>query len=191
VINYIWGGLMLLSLVTAFFTGRLEAVSNAAARGASEAVTLSLSLLGVVCFWTGMMNVARESGLVAVFARAVRPLTKLLFPRLPRDSEALDAIVMNIAANVLGMSNAATPFGLKAMRALNKRGGGSATASHEMCMFAVLNSASLQLVPTTVIALRQGARHPFEIIIPVWIVSAVSVAVGAAAAKLFAAASER
>ncbi|OQB16108.1 MAG: Spore maturation protein A [Firmicutes bacterium ADurb.Bin193] len=184
-INYIWGGLMLISLVTAFATGRLEAVASAAMDGAAQAVTMMLSLLGVICLWSGIMEIARESGAVDMLARLMRPVTRLLFPKIPPKSEAADAIVMNIVANIFGMANAATPLGLKAMKELS-RINKSPVASHEMCMFAVINTASFQLIPSTVIALRQGAQNPFEIIVPVWIVSILTLIAGCGAAKIFA-----
>lgn len=183
-INWIWGGLMLVSLITAAFTGRLGAVTDAAMSGASEAVTMSLSLLGIICLWTGIMKIAQDGGIIKIFSHAMRPLTKLLFPRLPKNCDALDAIVMNMVANILGMANAATPLGLKAMKELDRINKGG-RASHEMCMFAVINTASIQLIPSTVIALRQGAQNPYEIIIPVWIVSVVVLIAGTSAAKFF------
>jgi spore maturation protein A len=175
---------MLISLVTALFTGKLEIVTNAAMEGASEAVSMSLSLLGMICLWTGIMKIAQDSGTIDIFARTMRPVTKLLFPRLPENCEACDAIVMNMVANIFGMANAATPLGLKAMKELSRLNK-SAVASHEMCMFVVINTASLQLIPSTVIALRHGAKNPFEIIVPVWIVSLLSIMAGAGAARLF------
>lgn len=175
---------MLISLVTSFFNGRLEIVTNAAMDGASEAVTLSLSLLGMICLWTGIMKIAQDGGVVQIFARLLQPVTKLLFPRLPHESEAMDAIVMNMVANMFGMANAATPLGLKAMKELSRHNK-SGAASHDMCMFVVINTASLQLIPSTVIALRQGSENPFEIIVPVWIVSIITIIVGITAVKLF------
>jgi len=186
-LNYIWGALMLVSLVVAAFTGRLEAVTTGAMNGASDAVTLSISLLGIMCLWTGLMKIASSSGIINIFARVLRPLTKILFPRLPQNSPAMDCIVMNMVANLFGMSNAATPLGLKAMKELSRLERGN-IASDNMCMFVVINSASLQLIPSTVIAIRQsiGSSNPFEIIMPVWIASLIALIVGVSAAKLFA-----
>ncbi|MCK9478109.1 MAG: hypothetical protein M0R40_01230 [Firmicutes bacterium] len=184
-LNYIWGGLMLVSLATALFSGNLKEVTSAAMAGAAEAVSMSFSLLGMMCFWTGIMKIAQDGGFIGLFTRAMRPLIRLLFPRLPKHSKATDAIVMNITANLFGIGNAATPLGLKAMKELsllNK----SAVASNEMCMFVVINTASLQLIPSTVITLRQGAQNPFEIIVPVWLVSIAAITVGVTAAKLLA-----
>ncbi|MDD3766608.1 MAG: nucleoside recognition domain-containing protein [Eubacteriales bacterium] len=182
-INYIWGALMLISLVTAFFTGRLEAVTKAAMEGAGEAVSMSLSLLGVICLWTGMMKIAEEGGLINLFAKLLKPVIKFLFPGLPPNSSAADAIVMNMMANILGMANAATPLGLKAMKELDRLKK-SSRASDEMCLFVVINTASLQLIPSTLIAMRGGSQNAFEIIIPVWIASFLTLTVGIIAAKI-------
>jgi len=186
-LNYIWGALMLISLVFAAFTGRLEAVTTGAMNGASDAVTLSISLLGIMCLWTGLMKIASECGIINIFAKVLRPLTKILFPTLPPNSPAMDSIVMNMVANLFGMSNAATPLGLKAMKELSRIDRGN-VASDNMCMFVVINSASLQLIPSTVIAIRQsvGSSNPFEIIMPVWIASLCAIIIGVCAAKLFA-----
>lgn len=186
-LNYIWGALMLISLIFAAFTGKLEAVTTGAMNGASDAVTLSISLLGIMCLWTGLMKIASEGGIITIFAKVLRPLTKILFPTLPPNSPAMDSIVMNMVANLFGMSNAATPLGLKAMKELSRIDRGN-VASDNMCMFVVINSASLQLIPSTVIAIRQsiGSTNPFEIIAPVWIASLCAIIIGVCAAKLFA-----
>lgn len=183
--NYIWSGLILISLIISIFTGKLEATTAAAMNGAADAVTTCISLLGIMCLWTGLAKIAEKSGLVDVFAKIMRPLTKLLFPKLKKDSPALNAIVMNMVANLLGMGNAATPLGLKAMKELDKLNRSSPSASNEMCMFVVVNTASLQLIPTTLIALRQtfGSANPGIIIVPVWIVSICALTVGVLAAK--------
>lgn len=186
-LNYIWGGMILASIITGALNGRLSQVASAAMSGAGEGVTLSLSLLGAMCLWTGLMKIADKSGLTSFFAVLLKPITKILFPKLPQDSEAMKAIVMNMTANLFGMSNAATPLGLKAVGELHKLNP-SKGASDEICMFVVINTASLELVPTTVLALRQaaGSQNCFEIILPVWLASIISITVGATAAKLFA-----
>jgi spore maturation protein A len=186
-LHYIWGGMMLIAIITGAFTGKLEEVASAAMSGAGEAVTMTISLLGVMCLWTGLMKIASQSGLTSIFSKLLHPLTKFLFPGLPKNSPAMEAIVMNMTANLFGMSNAATPLGLNAMKELSKLNHGRA-ASHAMCMFIVINTASLELVPTTVLALRQaaGSTGSFEIITPVWIASICSIVVGVTAAKLFA-----
>ena len=185
-LNYIWSGMILLSLMFGFFNGRLEAVTAAAMDGAGSAVEMCIGLLGVMCLWTGLAKVAENSGLTRVFAKLLRPITKILFPKLKKDSAAINAIVLNMVANLLGMGNAATPLGLSAMKELDKENHRKGRASNEMCMFVVINTASIQLIPSTVIALRQmyGSQNPTEIIFPVWMCSICAVIVGVAAAKL-------
>ncbi len=183
-LNYIWGGMMLISIVFGAFNGTLQNVASAIMTGASDGVNTSLSLLGVMCLWSGIMEIANNSGFVKFFAVLLRPLTKILFPRLKSDSEAINAIVMNMTANMLGMSNAATPLGIKAVKELHKLNP-SKVASDEICMFVVINTASIQLIPSTVLALRQSVNsaNVFEIIFPVWIVSIVAITVGVITCK--------
>lgn len=185
-LNYIWGGMIIISLIVSVLTGRVEQTAAAAAEGAAAAIESCISLLGIMCLWTGLARIGEKAGLVRLFARALRPVTKLIFPRLPADSPALGAIVMNIVANLFGMGNAATPLGIKAIGELDKLNGGRKTASDEMCMFVVINTASIQLLPATLISMRQsfGAANPGEVIVPVWIVSVCALAVGVTAAKL-------
>lgn len=185
-LNYIWGGMIIISLVTSLFTGRVEQTAAAAAEGAGAAIQTCISLLGIMCLWTGLAKIGERAGLVKVFAKLLRPVTNLLFPRLKHDSPALGAIVMNVVANLFGMGNAATPLGIKAVGELNKLNGNRKTASDEMCMFVVLNTASIQLLPTTLISLRQnyGSANAGEVIVPVWIVSICALIVGVTVAKL-------
>lgn len=186
-LNYIWCGMILISFLVAIFTGKIDAVTNGAFEGAAAAVETSIGLLGTMCLWTGLSKVAEKSGLIEVFAKLLRPITKIIFPRLKKDSVALRAIVMNMVANLLGMGNAATPLGISAMKELDKINKGRSVASDEMCMFVVINTASIQLIPATVISLRQmyGSLNPSEIIVPVWLASICAVTVGVMAAKLF------
>ena len=186
-LNYIWCGMIIISFVVAIFTGQVDNTAKAAMEGAGSAVETCIGLLGVMCLWTGIAKVAENSGLTEVFAKLLRPITKIMFPKLKSDSAALRAIVMNMVANLLGMGNAATPLGIRAMHELDKINTCKDTASDEMCMFVVVNTASIQLIPATVIALRQvyGSQNPSEIVVPVWICSICAVTVGVTAAKLF------
>lgn len=186
-LNYIWCGMIVISFITAVFTGRLDALTQGAMEGAASAVETCIGLLGTMCLWTGIARIAEDSGLVNVFAKLLRPVTRIIFPRLKADSPSMRAIVMNMVANLLGMGNAATPLGLAAMGELNKLNSGKSTASNEMCMFVVINTASIQLIPSTVIALRQmyGSAAPSEIVVPVWLCSICAVTVGIIAAKIF------
>jgi len=177
---------MLISILFGIANGRIEDVTTASMDGAKEAVTMSISLLGAMCLWSGFMEIAKEGGVTKYCSKLFKPVIKFLFPKLPENSPASEAIVMNMVANLFGMSNAATPLGLKAMGELDKLHKKS-YASDEMCMFAVLNTASLQLIPSTMIVLRQtaGSANPFEIIPLVWIASLISITVGVVSAKLF------
>lgn len=184
-LNYIWGLMIILSVICAFFTGKIPEVSNALITGAEDAVAMTISLMGIMCFWTGIMNIAENTGVTNIIAKILKPITKILFPKL-KDKGAINAIIMNMTANMLGLSNAATPLGLKAMQELNKYSDGK-TATDEMCMFIVINTASLQIIPSTIIAMRQaaGAVTPTDIIIPVWICSICVITVGVITAKIF------
>lgn len=187
-LNYIWAGIMIISVIIAAFTGNIQQLAASALEGASEAVRFAVSILGIICLWTGLMKIASESGLTNVFAKLLKPITKIIFPEVPQNSPAMNAIVMNITANIFGMGNAATPLGIIAMKELNKLGDvWSKTASNSMCMFVVINTASVQIIPTTVLALRQAAnsQNPFEIIVPCWIASICAVCAGVIFAKIF------
>lgn len=185
--NYVWAGMILAAYLFAFVNGNVEAVTQGALDGAKSAVEMTLALLGMMCFWTGLLEIAKRSGMTEKLARLARPLMSFLFPQLKRDGVAVSAIVMNMTANFLGLSNAATPLGLKAMEELNLANGGSSRASDAMCMFVVINTASINLIPTTLITLRSaaGSSDPFGIIVPVWLSSLLSVTVGVAAVKMF------
>ncbi len=185
--SYVWAGMIVLAYLFALINGRVEAVTQSALDGAKSAVEMTLALLGMMCLWTGLLEIAKRSGLTERLAKLVRPLMRFLFPQLSHNGEAVSAIVMNMTANFLGLSNAATPLGLKAMEELDRVNGRSSRASDAMCMFVVINTASINLIPTTLITLRSaaGSSDPFGIIVPVWICSILSVSVGVAAVKLF------
>ena len=185
-INYIWAGMIILSLLSGILNGNVETITKGAIDGCAEGVSLCISLLGIMCFWTGISKIAEKSGLIEGFSKLIRPITKILFPKLKEGSEALSAIVMNMVANFFGMGNAATPLGIKAMKELDKINDGK-EASNEMCTFAVINTASIQLIPSTIISLRQtfGSEEAGAIIVPVWIASIVAVTVAVLSAKIF------
>ena len=176
-LNYIWSFLVVCSVITSLLLGNTENLSNAFADSAADAIQLLLTLAGVICLWSGLMKIAERSGLNALMARLFAPLLRVLFPHLDKNGTAFEAITMNISANLLGLGNTATPLGLRAIKELN---GGRDRASDEMVLFVVMNTASLQLLPTTLGALRQssGSAAPFEILAPVWISSACALAAG-------------
>lgn len=181
----IWTGMVVLSILCGLATGRGPAVAAAAMEGAAAAVDLSLSIAGMLCLWTGVMEVMRQSGLSEKLSRLLAPVLRRLFPQAARDREAMDAISANVSANLLGLGSAATPLGLQAARRLAAKSPG--TASDSLCMLVVCNTASIQLIPTTVAAVRaaQGSAAPFDILPAVWLASALSVGVGILACKIF------
>ncbi len=188
-LNYIWIGLLMIGFAFGIVNGRLDDVTKAAMDSAQTAVTVCIGLLGVMCLWTGLMKVAEKSGLIRIIGRAVRPVLVFLFPEIPKDHPALGAIVMNLVANFLGLGNAATPLGLKAMKELQSINKDKKTATNAMCMFLVLNTAAIQLVPANIIALRTsaGSKKPAEIIICIWIASVCATIMGIIAAKMLSA----
>jgi len=153
-LNYIWLGLVVMAVVMGGFSGHLQEVSNAAFEACKAAVmNIALPLAGVMALWLGLMKLAEKSGLVEILARALRPVLKWLFPDVPAEHPAMGAMVMNIAANMLGLSNAATPLGLRAMQDLEKLNPRPGTASNAMCTFLAINTASVQLIPATTVAI--------------------------------------
>lgn len=184
--TWVWTGMVALSLLFGAATGNLGALGGAALEGARSAVELCVSMAGVMCLWTGVMEVMNQSGLSALLAGAFRPLLRRLMPQTARDPDTLAAVTANLSANMLGLGNAATPLGIRAARAMAR--GSEGIASDELCLLVVLNTASVQLLPTTVAGVRAalGARDPFDILPAVWLASGVAVLAGLAAAKLFA-----
>ena len=181
----IWTGMVLVSLLCGLATGRGPEVASAAVEGAAAAVELCLSIAGMMCLWTGVMEVMRRSGLADGLSRLLGPALRRLFPGAARDREAMDSISANVSANLLGLGNAATPLGLEAAKRLRR--GRTGPASDELCMLVVCNTASIQLIPTTVATVRAaaGCEAPFDILPAVWLASALSVGVGILACKIF------
>ena len=182
----IWTGMVTVSILCALATGQGPAVAAAAVEGASAAVELALSIAGMLCLWTGVMEVMRQSGLADKLSRLLAPVLRRLFPQAAGDRDTMDAVSANVSANLLGLGSAATPLGLDAARRLSRRSRG--VASDDLCMLVVCNTASIQLIPTTVASVRaaQGCAAPFDILPAVWLASALSVGVGIAACRIFA-----
>lgn len=177
-------GMVLLSLVCGVATGNLHAVSLAAAEGAQSAVTLCIGMAGMLCLWNGVLEVMNRSGLTERLRRLLMPALRRLYPEFRRDSGVLDAVSANMAANLLGLGNAATPLGIQAARRMARGCGG--LASDELCLLVVLNTASIQLLPATIASVRAaaGCETPFDILLPVWFASGVSVTVGLLTAQV-------
>ncbi len=185
-LNYIWGFLIIISLITSLFTNTLAETASALFNGANDALNTVFSFGGAIIMWCGMLQIASESGLTNVFVKIISPVTRVIFPSLKKDSKALKAISMNMVANILGLSNAATPLGLKAMDELKKISKKN-EASNEMCTFVILNTASIQLLPSTLIAIRTslGSNNPGEIIVPIWITSVLTAFFAVLLAKFY------
>lgn len=183
--NYIWCAMVMASLVCGLITGRIEDVTNAAMEGARSSLEVLISFAGAMCMWTGFMRIIEKSGLIMGVCRLFSPLVRLLFPKSTK--KARECITMNISANLLGMGNAATPMGINAMKELDSLNKTPDYPSQEMCMLVVINTTSLQLIPSTVIAIRAGlgAVSANGIIVPVWIASAAGFLAAVLAVKLF------
>lgn len=184
-LNYIWAVLILISVLCAFFTGRVPQLSAAVMNGASNAVDLTITMMGMMCAWTGLMKIADAGGITRILSNLLHPLTKHLFPDCEKGGPALKAICMNITANLLGLGNAATPLGIAAMKELKKRNP-TQTADNSMAMFVVINTASLQIIPTYMGTLRAkyGSPNPFDIVPAVWFTSVCALAAGIIVAKV-------
>lgn len=184
--SILWVGMVVISLVCGLATGRGEAVASAAVTGAADGVELCLSMAGILCLWMGVMEVMRRSGLSEKLSRLLRPVLRRLYPDFAKDNKVMDTVSANVSANLLGLGNAATPLGLEASRLMAQRTPG--IASDSLCMLVVCNTASIQLIPTTVASLRAaaGSSSPFDILPAVWLASILSVTVGITAAKLMA-----
>ncbi|MGM9607330.1 MAG: nucleoside recognition domain-containing protein [Oscillospiraceae bacterium] len=181
----IWAAMVAISVVCGLATGRIDAVAAGALDGAAQAVELCLAMTGVLCLWMGVMEIMRRSGLSDKLARLLRPVLKRLLPDFAGDKAVMDTVAANMSANLLGLGNAATPLGMEAARLMSKKSPG--VASDGLCMLVVCNTASIQLIPTTVASVRAaaGCAAPFDILPAVWLASAISVTVGIIAAKLF------
>lgn len=186
-IDTVWLALITAGIITGLVTGMSEAVTKAALDSAGSAVTLSLGFVGVMALWCGVMKIAEEAGIARWLARMVAPAARVLFPSVPRNHPALAAVTMSIAANILGMGNAATPLGLKAMEELASLPGRKGEATDAMCTFVAMCTAGITLVPTTLIAIRGqfGSRNPAEVVAPVIFVNVLATTVAIVADRFF------
>jgi len=188
-INIIWLAMVVIATVVASYTGRMDALTKASFDSAKDAVTLAIGLIGPMALWLGVMKVAEAGGLMRIIARGVRPLMVRLFPDVPHDHPAMSAMIMNMAANALGLGNAATPMGIKAMQELEKLAPEKGTATNAMCLFLAINTSSVTLLPLGVITVRAaaGATSPASIFIPSLIATCCSTLVAISMAKFLAA----
>ena len=186
--NYIFVFLILISIITAIYTGKIEEVTNELLNATQRAVQVSIGLIGIMAFWLGIAKIAQKSGLINLISKLISPILKLIFNELPKNSPAFSNIALNITANALGLSNAATPFGIKAMKDIKKEENKGDIATNSMCIFLAMNTAGFQIVPATVLAIliAAGAKNPTEIIIPTFIVTLSSFIFAIIVAKILA-----
>lgn len=184
-INFIWAALLIIGFIVGAISGELDLVTNAAIDSAKSAIELAIGLIGVMALWLGIMKIAEDSGLIKGIAKVLRPFMVLLFPDVPPDHPAMGAMIMNISANVLGMGNAATPFGLKAIEELQKLNRKKDTATNAMVTFLAINTSSVTLIPASTIAILSaaGAINPTEIIGPTIMATTISTTVAIIASK--------
>lgn len=185
--NYIFYGLIVTSIIVGAINGKLPDVVNSILTGAEKSVQIALSLIGIMAFWLGIMKIAEKSGLVEFIAKLIQPVTKRLFDEIPPEDPAIGNIAMNFSANALGLTNAATPIGIRAMENLQKHNKDKKTASNAMCMLLAMNTASFQLIPATVIAVLVGVgyKNPTEIIAPTLVVTSFTFITTITLAKIF------
>lgn len=185
--NYIFYFLIVISIVAGAINGRLSDVVNAILTGAELSVKVAFSLIGIMAFWLGIMKIAEKCGLVSLIAKLLKPITKRLFNELPEDSPAIGDVAMSFSANALGLANAATPIGIKAMTEMQKQNIDPQSASNSMCVFLAMSTAGFQLIPATVIAILIGIgyKNPTEIIAPTLLVTTIAFVSAIIIAKIF------
>lgn len=185
-LNIIWPIFIIISFIYAIFSGNVDKINNSIFDSAKSAVELTITFFGTVCMWNGIMQIAKETSLMQKITKLLQPIMRFLFPKTKKKDIANEEMSMNIVANILGLGNAATPLGLKAMKTLQKQNDKKDTLSDTMMMFIILNTASLQLIPTTVIAIRSslGSVEPTKVIVPIWIATIFAAIAGVIAAKI-------
>ena len=185
--NYLWPFFIIISFMFAFLTGNIENVNNSIFQSTEDAIKLTLTLLETICLWNGIMQIASKTSILKRLTKLLKPFINFLFPELKENISIKSEISMNMIANILGLGNAATPIGLRVMKQLQKENPKKDTLSNSMAMFIVLNTASLQIIPTTVIAIRSNmdSINPTKIIIPVWIVTICAAITAIISTKIF------
>ena len=185
-LNIVWPIFIIISFSFAIFSGNLENLNNSIFESTNDAIELSFNLLGSMCLWSGIMNVASSTSLVRNIAKSLNPVLNFLFPDLKNNKKIKKEISMNMVANILGLGNAATPLGLKAMKSMQEENDKKDTLSDSMIMFIVINTASIQLIPTTVIVIRSslGSNNPTAIVFPTWVATIIAAIIGIFVTKL-------
>ena len=185
-LNIIWPIFIIISYIYAILTGRVNEINNSVFESCESAVKLTITFLGTMCLWSGIMQIAKKTTLIDKLTNFLNPIMKILFPEIQKQNPVHKEISMNMVANILGLGNAATPLGLKAMKTMQKENPKKDTLTNSMAMFIIINTASIQIIPTTVIAIRSslGSTNPTSIIIPVWIATICAAFAGIIAAKI-------
>ena len=185
-LNYLWGFMIIIGVIYGAFTGNVQAVADGAIECAKDAITLCITMLGVMSLWTGLMEIAEKSGLIMTCTKKIRPVMHWMFPDVPCEHESMKHMTTNVIANILGLGWAATPAGLRAMESLAELNGGSKKASDTMCAFLVINISSLQLIPVNIIAYRSqnGSVNPTAVVLPGLIATIISTVAGIIYCKL-------
>ncbi len=185
-LNKLWPIFIIISFVYGIFVGNVQNINNEIFKSAADAVNLCITFFGTLCLWNGIMQIAMKTSVVRKLSKLLNPIIKFLFPDVKKDDEVYNEISMNMIANFLGLGNAATPLGLKAMKSLQKDNSKKDTLSDSMAMFIIINTASMQLIPTTVIAIRSSlnSANPTKIMLPVWIATISAATTGIFVAKI-------
>lgn len=185
-LNILWPIFLVVSFVYAILLGRVSEINNSIFESTKSAVELGISMLGTICLWNGLMEIASKTNIVKHLTKILNPLMKKLFPDIKKEDKVYEEITMNIIANIMGLGNAATPLGLKALKSMQTKNKEKDRLSNSMALFIVLNTASIQIIPTTVIAIRNslGSKNPVGMIIPVWIATICAACAGITASKI-------
>ena len=192
-LNIIWPIFIIISIIYALISGNIENSSNGIFDSMNSAVNLTITFFGTICLWNGIMQIANKTSIIDRLTNLLKPAMNFLFPELKQEKEIQKEISLNVIANILGLGNAATPLGLKAMKSMQKKNPKKDTLTNSMITFIVLNTASLQIIPTTVIAIRSSmnSKNPTSIVFPVWIATICAAIAGITATKLFIKLTER
>lgn len=179
-INYVWGIIIIIGAIFSIVFNRMDVISKILAIDSKNSIEIMIEITGALCFWCGIMNIARKSGLTEKMARLLKPLLKILFRKEGRNDEALGYIILNLTSNMMGISNAATPFGIKAMEEMQKHNENKDTASNDMALFLVINAACVQFIPSNILAFRTACNsgNPGEVILPIIITTFIGVTIG-------------
>ena len=185
-LNYIWPVLILCSFIYAILSGNIENINNSIFESLEEVITLSMTLVGTMCLWFGLIEIVKNTSIMPKLIKLLKPILNILFPESKNNKEAMENISMNAISNILGLGNASTPAGIKAMECLQKENTNKNKLSNSMMMLTVLNTTSIELIPTTVIAIRSSlnAQNPADIIIPIWFSTVIGTLVGIIATKI-------